>query len=546
MSLRRLSLLLVPSCAAWLGCAEAGPPSDEVKGPDVVWSDPREGTATVSDGDLLPGCGEPDAGPVEPDAGVPDTSVLVTADSRFHASTGVTVVPQDLSTRDLELLVPDPSGVGFDRRSGTPVPGGMRFENIPDGEFFVRSNHLYYLTRERRFDLGVNRVGRPDAVYSPVTYTPVTADLSQMDPWQDYESISSPGTLFQVVSGDVDLAASLDFTAWPSAGTTSHQDPDAFLTGFTGYPLPVLDPAKGDRVYVNQLNAVPSGTLPSGAPMAYTTVTSSQHLPSFAFTPDGTTPLSLTSSLQPTPRSEFSMEWRLSEFTRWRADVNPDSTLSLPIFQVLPVPHGLEDGWVGYQGELLNLTLPRGENGVITRRMAFGNPYPASWGVLGYATYTFRAGAPVVVGARGHYPTGSITVVDRLEHFIAGPIVPKISPPREVRIDGLDAYVSRSVGTTQPVVSWRQPVLGTPQAYSVTLTKLTDSSVTPPAKRFYVPGDRTYLRLPPNALEPASTYFLRVTADGSPGFEPWRAPSISMERLPGSSASTFSAAFTTP
>ncbi|WP_147444357.1 MULTISPECIES: fibronectin type III domain-containing protein [Corallococcus] len=546
MFLRRLSLLLVPTCAAWLACGEAEAPAGEVNPPDVLWTDPREGTASVADGDLLPGCGEPDAGTGEVDAGTPDTSVLVTADSRFHTSTGVTVVPQDLSTRDLEILIPNPDGVGFERRSGTPVAGGMRFDDIPEGEFFVRSNHLHYLTRERRFDLGVNRVGRHDAVASSVSYSPAMADLTGLDPWQEYEHTGAPGSALQVVSGDVDLAASLDFSWMPPVGSTSYYDPEAFLTGFTGYPLPVLDPTKGDRVYVNQLNAVPSGTLPSGGPMAYTTVTSSQHLPAFAFTPDGTTAMPLFAALQPTAQNAFSMEWRLSEFTRWRADANPTSTLSASWFQVLPVPHGLQDGWVGYQGELLNLNLPRGETGVITRRLSFGNPYPASWGVLGLASYSFRSATPVVVGSRNHYPNGTISVIDRLDHLIAGPIQPRISPPQELRIDGLDAYEPRSVGSTQPVVSWQQPVLGTPRAYIVVLTRLTDSFNAQPTKRFYVPGNRNHLRLPASALEPGSTYYLRVTADGSPNYEPWRAPYVSSERLPLYSADTFSAAFTTP
>ncbi|NRD56859.1 hypothetical protein [Corallococcus exiguus] len=117
MPLRRLSLLLVPTCAAWLGCGEAAPSSEEVNPPEIAL-DPREGTAVIANEDMLPGCGEPDAGTGPVDAG---TSVLVTADTRFHSSAGVTVVPQNLAGRDLEILVPN--GVDFDRYTGTPVAG---------------------------------------------------------------------------------------------------------------------------------------------------------------------------------------------------------------------------------------------------------------------------------------------------------------------------------------------------------------------------------------------------------------------------------------
>lgn len=37
-----------------------------------------------------------------------------------------------------------------------------------------------------------------------------------------------------------------------------------------------------------------------------------------------------------------------------------------------------------------------------------------------------------------------------------------------------------------------------------------------PTLRFYVPGDRMQVRLPPDVLVPGSTYCARVTADGSP------------------------------
>ncbi|RYZ40810.1 MAG: hypothetical protein EOO71_14545 [Myxococcaceae bacterium] len=540
MSLRRLSLLLVPTCAVWFGCGEAETSTGGVPPPDVGWTDPREGTASVADGDLLPGCGEPDAGSGEVDAGLPGDSVLVTADSRFHSSTGVTVVPQDLSTRDLEIVIPHPDGVGVERRSGTPVAGGMRFDGIPDGEFFVRSNRLYYLTRERHFDLGVNRVGRPDAVYSAVYDTPAQVDFSQLAPWSEYADTVA------VVSGDVDLNGNLSFAEEPTQDSTSYSTPDAYLSSYTGYTLPVLDPAKGDRVYVNQLGSRESGTLPGGSPLVYSTVVRSQHLPSQAFTPDGTASLPLVSVMAPPSQGVFSMEWRLPEFTRWRADANPTGTLSTSTFQVLPVAHGLQDGWVGYQGELLYMNLPRGENGTITRRLSYGNPYPASWGVIGLASYSFRSATPVVVGTRNHYPSGSIQVIDRLDNLVAGPIQPNISPPQALRIDGVDAYVSRSVGSTQPVVSWQQPLLGTPRAYEVTLIKLVDTFAGNPTYRFLVPGHRNFLRLPPGVLEASSTYYLRVKADGSPNYEPWRAPYVSSERLPIASAETFSAAFTTP
>ncbi|CAM4518109.1 hypothetical protein [Corallococcus exiguus] len=538
MSLRRLSLLLVPTCAAWLGCGEAAPSSEEVNPPEIAL-DPREGTAVIANEDMLPGCGEPDAGTEPVDAG---TSVLVTADTRFHSSAGVTVVPQNLAGRDLEILVPN--GVDFDRYTGTPVAGGMRFDNVPDGEYFLRSSRHYFLTRERRFDLGVNRIGRPDAVYVPVTESPMSAELFNLDPWQDYTSISEPGSSVQLISADVDLYSTSSL--WTQAGDTSIVDPYAYAYFSTGYGAPVLDASKGDRIYVNQLNSVQAGTLPSGGTLAYQSVVSSAHLPSFSFTPDGTTSLPLEATLAPVRQTPFSLEWRLNEFTRWRSDANPSGTLSYPSMALVPAPFGYQHGWVGYQGELFNMWLPRGENGVIASRLAYGNPYPSNWGVVGSVGYSFRSATPVVVGGRTHYPSGNIYVTDRLDHLIAGPIQPSVSPPRELRIDGVDAYVSRVVGSNQPVIDWRAPVMGTPRNYTVSVIQLIDTFAANPTVRFYVPGDRTQVRLPPGLLLPGSTYYVRVMAEGSPNYEPSRAPYVTGELLPIITADTFSAVFTTP
>ncbi|RKH37795.1 fibronectin type III domain-containing protein [Corallococcus sicarius] len=512
---------------------------------EVVQADPREGTAVFTDEPLLPGCGEADGGT---DAGTLDTSVLVTADTRFHASNGtVTAVPKSLAGQDLELLIPQPNGIGFDRRTGTPVTGGMRFDNVPQGEYFLRLSRHYFLTRERRFDLGVNRVGRADAVHPPSVELPVQVDFSQLTPWQLYTGLTNPGSSLQVTSGDVDVLANLYFySSEPPEGATSYSSTDGYMENPIT-PLPVLSAAKGDRLYVNQLSATTAGTTPSsGAPLTYAAVSKSLHMPAFDYTPDGASFLSLSGLMQQPPQTSFSLEWRLAEFTRWRTDANPSASLNYPAFSVVPAANGLQNGWVGYQGELLDMYLPRGEDGVLTRRLAFGNPYPSTWGVVGNASYSFRASSAVVVNGRTFYPSGSFYMTDRLDRLVAGPIQPDISPPREMRIDGVDAYVSRQVGANQPVVSWRPPVLGTPRAYVVTLVLLPTDNFVTVTTRFTVPGDRTQLRLPPDLLAPGSTYYLRVGADGSPNYEPWRAPYITAELLPSSRAETFSAAFTTP
>ncbi|MCY1046372.1 hypothetical protein OV208_34020 [Corallococcus sp. bb12-1] len=173
--MRRLSLLRVPTCALGLGCAE--PESFEQLRPPVE----------------DPGCPA-------------STSVLVTADTRFHTGARVTAVPQDLSGRDLELLIF--RGNDYDRRSGRVVSKGLCFSDVGQGaEFYVRSGTAYYRSHARRFDLSINRHGRQDAVASAITETPARLDLTGLQPWQANTSPSEPGSQLQVVSGEVELLA---------------------------------------------------------------------------------------------------------------------------------------------------------------------------------------------------------------------------------------------------------------------------------------------------------------------------------------------------
>lgn len=513
MSLRRLSLLLVPTCATWLGCAEPEP--------TVRAELPAEN----------PECPA-------------SSAVLVKADTRFHSGARVTAVPQDLSGRDLELLILQ--GSGFERRAPVAVSGGsVCFRDVPEGaDYYLRSDTTYYLGHTRRFDLSVNRNGRPDTVISQALQTPVRLDLTGLQPWRAHET-SAEGSLLEVVSGEVAWTAGLTFpAAQPAAGSTQMQGMEAQAWSLDGR-LPVLEGEKGDRLYVNQLDLVEDGTLPSGAPLKYRTVVGSLHAPAGSFTPDGDPALGLSGELKAVRQASFSPQWPLSAFTRWGPEVNPDAQAGEARFDVMPATFSLTAGRVGHQGGLFTLEVPGGEDGDIARRFTYGNPYPGSWGMVGSASYTFVSPTPVVVGKRIHRPSGSMLVMDRLSSLTAHAIVPGITPPRLLRIDGMDAATVRTVASTQPVVSWRSPFEGVPGSYQVEFIKLGAEATDSPTVSFFVTSDRQQVSPPPGALEAGSTYYVRVTADGS-SFTPWQAPGATAGVLPLYKAATFSAAFTTP
>ncbi|NMO22441.1 hypothetical protein HPC49_39975 [Pyxidicoccus fallax] len=546
MHLRRFSFLLAPACVAWIGCAggEPGNSPELNEGPSSGTVIPgASGDGTWMGEALMAGC--------ETDGGTPTgDTVLVTSSTHYHTAVGVVVRPNDLSARQPEILVPN--GATFTRLTGSAAPdGGWRFTGVPSGAYYLKTSSTgatYIVTDERQVELGSNLLGRADAGSTSYYDTPAQVNLSGLSPWQPYRSVTQPGSSLQVVSGQVNLAASLMLESPVTTGQTSLVTSEARLSAVSGYALPVLDGDVGDRLYVNQLGEMDAGTLPDGGVLAYSAVVRGVQMSAFDFTPNGTTPMPITGVMQPVPMSEFTMEWRLPEYTARASEVHPQATAGTPTFSVVPAVHGLTNGWIGYSGELLNLRLPSGSSSTLSRRLKYGNPFPTTWGVVGTVRYSFRVMAtPPGGGTTQYLLQGGIGTYERLDNLIAGPVLPRVTPPRGLSIDGIAATVAREVGSTSPVIAWLPPAVGSPSAYWVTLYRFPAGRTTASVQaQFYVPGSVTQVRLPPGTLAPASLHYLKVTAVDAPDYNVERDPFISSERIPNSQADALSSLFTTP
>lgn len=537
MYLRHFSLLL---CATWLGCAggEPGTSPELQDGQSPVDTDSTGGDGMWMGVPIAEGCA--------PDGGTPSgDTVLVTSTARFHTAVGVAERSNDLSSSSLEVLVPN--GATFTRITGSAVDGGYQFSGVPSGPYYLKAGSSYVITDERRVDLGGNRLGRPDTVFTQQSTTPVQLNLVGLAPWAQWQGNSVPGTSLQVASRQVDLYGGVDILDIDPTGQTSVLSTGSELWAGSG-SIPVFEADKGDRLVVNQLNPMDAGTLPDGGALAYSTVVRSVEMGAFDFTPDGTTPLPITGVMQPVPTAEFPIEWRLPRYTARATEVHPSATPSIPYFYVTPAAHGLSDGWVGYSGELLTLQLPRGASYDFTRRLTYGNPFPSSWGTVASAQYSFRTLQPIPGGSGSQfYLSGTMVTYDRLDNLVAGPVQPRVSPPRELNIDGVPASVAREVGSASPVISWQAPTLGVPTAYRVAVYKFDPENFFGTSYvRFYLPGSATQVRLPPGVLPSGGIYYLRVAAMESPGFDVERKPFTYGEPLPFASAEAISSFITTP
>lgn len=58
--------------------------------------------------------------------------------------------------------------------------------------------------------------------------------------------------------------------------------------------------------------------------------------------------------LQPVPLREFSLEWRLPEYTARASQMHPSATPGSPLLVIEAGAHRPEDGWVSYSGTLFN------------------------------------------------------------------------------------------------------------------------------------------------------------------------------------------------
>src|SRR5215217_448041 len=545
----RFSCLVGATCvAALVGCgSDSSSPGGLQEGLSSVDSDSNgSGNGMWMGEPVAEGCGPdggtPDAGA---DGGVLQGVVMVKDTTRFYTSVGVAERQEDLSANPPEVLVFN--GATFTRFLGSAAEGGWRFTNVPSGPFYLRTGSTYFVTSSRHVEIGRNRLGRPEAEYVDTFSVPLQLNLLNMAPWQPWTSSSAPGTDLQLTSGQVDLYATPYLFETPPDGATSVVTADAELSSNLGH-LPVFEADRVDRLYINQLSGFSAGTLPNGQPLGYAAVERSVHAGAFDYRPDSASAIPVTGWLQPVSMREFPLEWRLPQFAGFASVVHPNALPGVPRLDVVPGAHGLEGGWIGYTGELLTLSLPRGSAYDFTTRMKFGNPYPSNWGLVGVVSYTFRnqEALPDGSGRVGNLTAG-YTSWDEFDHLIAGPVTPKVSPPRSFTIDGVPASVQRNVGTASPVFAWAPPTLGTPTAYRVSILRLDlDLGFSSTWRTLYVPGSATQVRLPPDLLEPGTTYHATVTAIDSPLLDIQASPFRTLEQLPYRAAGTVSSYFTTP
>ncbi|AKF82909.1 hypothetical protein MFUL124B02_31470 [Myxococcus fulvus 124B02] len=477
-----------------------------------------------------------------------EDEVLVTSTSRFHTSVGVAERLEDLSANPPEIHLQ--TGASFTRLSGTPVAGGWLFKNVPRTEYYLRTDtsiRADILTSARHVDIGTQRIGRADAEYTEVDWVPMQLDLRNLSPWRHPLGLNQPGSSLQAVAMDVDLVGDVLVTEDIPEGATSIVTNEAFLVTYNLTALPVFQVAARDRMYVHQHSEFMAGGMPDGTRVGYSAVDRSVHLPPLDFVPDWAgPPLSIDAELQPLALQEFPLDWRLSEFARQAVKVHPRAVPGTVWFEIHPTPYTSADQWMGYTQPLLRMIMPRGSASDFAAPLRFGNPYPANWDVVGRVNYSTVYSSQIPGYPRQTLNlTGGYTAIEKLEDLASGPIVPKLSPPRSLRIDWKPASTSHEVSSVHPLISWRPPVVGAPTAYRVVVRQLLpEHGAITTTGSINVPGSIQELRLPPGMLAPGALFSVSVLAINAPLWDMEHAPLATNERAPYHSATAYSSIFT--
>ncbi|MFP2931142.1 hypothetical protein ACLESO_39300 [Pyxidicoccus sp. 3LG] len=490
------------------------------------------------------GCTDDEPSPT-PDGGTTDSSVRIKRVFRHHTAGGVEERPEDFTRNPVELFrLEGDALVAVSGAAGGP--GEYVFPDVPQATYYVKQGTTYIVTEARSLDLGVNRLGRADATELEQSPTAFLL-LDGLDPWHLYPGgpsfLEDPESRLELVSDELGLVADISPNL-PDGVIVAEQE--VFPILLSG-PMKRFEQARGDKARLVQLSPQLFGTLPYGSVQRYVSASRVLELPPLSH--DGTEALHLEGTLQPLPQSELPLDWKVSAFAAHAAEVSPTATLRDSRFHLYPAAYGLDAGWIGYSGGLLQLTRPFGVSADALGSLSFGNPTPSHWGLVADASSSFSVQVRDDFGALIRLTTG-ITVRDVASRLTAGPIVPRILPPRALTLDGTEAYSSRTLAAGAHVVGWQPPSSGAADAYVVVLrrrvfrddgfpTFSTEASL-------YVDGGATSVRLPADLLKPGERYYLTVRAVLAGGYDVSDKPLMLQDRLPYSEAAALSGLLTVP
>lgn len=141
------------------------------------------------------------------------------------------------------------------------------------------------------------------------------------------------------------------------------------------------------------------------------------------------------------------------------------------------------------------------------------NPYPADWERVQDVQVGFAVATTLPATMQPLATSVAMSVLDRVDALLTGPIVPRLGPVRAVQIAGAAAEEVRTgVGFT-PRVSWSPPALGQPTLYTLNIRRLeqTIEKINPVSVSTIYTGG-TEVIVPPRLLQRGQWYQILIAA----------------------------------
>lgn len=457
-------------------------------------------------GALCGGCGKEDA--ADPGAAMPrpaggPSDVTGTNIDIHLTAQGEVRVPLGADKYRISILSPKPDGTFTTIGATVGNDGTFRATDVPAGTYYLRYDFpddpaaWFLVTDKATHEFGALFAGRPDA-RAPTAPTSMTFELDGLRPWRkesatDFSDSYVPGDdlwMYSLNAGclfEVDPDFSTDVPPPPNL----LKDGDTRLGGFTvdlslvGGSL--IDAAKGDTALVLQAVHTREGPLRSQRIVrAFSPAPFSQN--------EGQA-VTVSGVMQEAPQRTASLTWNQAAFAALVREVGPRARATRHELQVEPEPAGAGRSSIAWIPSVLRMSVAADGAQDRTIPLAFGNPFPAEWPLVAWATMDVDADDTGVI-------SGRITVGGPFERLLRAPVAPIIGPPRDVRLNGIAAAQGASGTGRTPTIEWKPPALGTATGYEVVIDRVISEDGQPPrgSELAAFATTQTSLRVPPDII----------------------------------------------
>jgi hypothetical protein len=418
---------------------------------------------------------------------------------------------EDLTTATLDITASDGAHTVTGAADGTFTTTDV----LPVGAYTLHFDDGYYVpswvvTSSKTPDLSLTYLGRSNATAVTMAGTDTAGTrlqltLNNLDNWNAMDDL-------EVYVGNTgDFVTTTTTTLAPSAGMLN-----GFVVNFTTGDF-LVDGASGDVVYVSQLKNTTSG---GGA--TYKVLDRYYASTGVSVTDGNATSISDSFSTVNQNKS-FDLKWNRSAYETIMPSMGPSLADAGDWFNIYAQPGGLRNGVLFSNADVLIYHPVAAGTDVDVGTVAWGNPYPSSWGVIASVerdylttysdggTNSWDAYASVVQ----NYDAANLGAIS--------PFVPTLGPVSAVMLDSTDASAPQNITSATPTISWTAPTLGRPTDYVVAVYLL-DPANTAPAMMAYLSTKGTSIQIPAGVLTTGSLYYVRVTAYNRAGVDTDQTP----------------------